>query len=86
MRVATGYLVTKLNDDKMKPWGEYNRGVGLTPHRLAKMLKQFEIAPRKISWTDPMTKATKNAQGYLVEQFKNAFERYLAAKIDIESS
>jgi hypothetical protein len=44
-------MVSKLMAEEQWPWGEYNRGQGLTTHALAKKLKLFDVVPEQIKLT-----------------------------------
>jgi hypothetical protein len=53
------------------PWPEWNYGKGLSANGLSRLLKDFDISPRLIRTPAP-------ARGYLLQQFIDAFDRYLA--------
>ena len=46
-------------------------GKGISQHTLARLLAPYEIRPREM-WI-----VQTNLQGYLLENFRDAFERYL---------
>lgn len=71
-RLASETLVQKLVEIETSPWGEWNRGKGLTKIQLARLLRPFEIAPRTIR-----LEAGGTARGYHRDQFSEAWERYL---------
>ena len=54
-----------------RPWAEWNRGKGLSPNGLARLLAPFGIAPGTIRTT------TGTPKGYQLAQFDDAFARYL---------
>jgi hypothetical protein len=56
------------------PWAEWGRsGKPISKNQIAKQLKRFGVEPRDVRIADTVLK------GYLLEQFKEAFERYLPA-------
>jgi putative DNA primase/helicase len=55
-----------------RPWGEIKNGRPLTKHGLARYLRSFHISPGTIRLSNGTT-----PKGYKLEQFKDAFERYL---------
>ncbi len=65
-------LVAALIAMRDRPWGECNRGKGLTQNWLARRLKPFGVAPKNVG-----TKHDR-AKGYKLEFFADAFERYLS--------
>ena len=52
------------------PWAEFKRGNPISPNTLARELKCFGIQPQDVRIGD------KNAKGYHLEVFKDAFSRY----------
>lgn len=62
-------LLTELRDLEDSPWGDF----GLTPSKLARCLKGFEIRPGR--------NPTASARGYRLEDFADAFERYTRQKV-----
>jgi uncharacterized protein DUF3631 len=73
-RLSSVDLATELADIETSPWGEWSHGKPLTAPRLARLLKPFEVFPEciRVGGTTP--------RGYLVEQFGDAFRRYLRAE------
>lgn len=71
-RISSFDLCTKLAEMEGHPWVEY-RGVGrsITATQLARQLRHFGIAPRSVRI------GHETPKGYHVEQFDEAFERYL---------
>ena len=55
-----------------RPWNDYGRGKALSAHTLARLLEPFGIQPTQIRIGD------RNIRGYRIEQFSDAFDRYLA--------
>ncbi len=71
-RVSSAALVSRLNELPEAPWGEWAKGRGLTQNALAKLLRGYEIRSRSVRLHDDTT-----PKGYLLEQFSDAFRRYL---------
>ena len=70
-RLSSFEIIRALTDLEERPWTEYHDGKPLTPPRLAKMLRPFEITPYTIRTEG------KTAKGYHREKFKDAWGRYL---------
>jgi hypothetical protein len=70
-RIATTTLLQDLRAEDEAPWAEWNKGAGLKAHSLARMLSPFGIRSRTIRLDDA------TAKGFLLEQFEDAFNRYL---------
>src|SRR5205823_5390819 len=70
-RFSSANLATSLCEIEESPWGDL-RGKALDARGLARRLKPFEIQPRTVRFDDE-----KTAKGYLLEQFADAFARYL---------
>jgi putative DNA primase/helicase len=73
-RMHTADLIAALIAFDDRPWAEWRRGKPITGSSLAKMLQPFGIKVRQV-W-HPYKKS--NGQGYLLDQFADAFARYLA--------
>jgi hypothetical protein len=73
-RLPSSELVGELVEIETSPWGEWSHGKPLTAPRLARLLKPFEVFPECIRVGD------KTPRGYLAEQFRDAFRRYLRAE------
>lgn len=73
-RLSSAELVSALAEIETSPWGEWSHGKPLTPGKLARLLKPFEVSPEGIRVGD------KTPRGYTVEQFREAFRRYLRAE------
>lgn len=71
-RLSSAELAAALSAIEESPWGDI-RGKPLDARALAKRLKQFAIRPRSVRLDDNTT-----PKGYLLEQFEDAFARYLA--------
>ncbi len=66
--IPTAVLLERLHGIEMSPWGEWD----LSPRRLADILRNYGIAPRRIR-LGPQ----KVVRGYLVSDFEDAFDRYV---------
>ena len=65
-------LAEHLNDMEDRPWPEYGRGrKPITVVQIARLLKRHAISPSSVRTGD------KTPKGYRLDQFKNAFARYL---------
>lgn len=73
-RLSSADLAAALADIETSPWCEWSHGKPLTPGKLARLLKPFEVSPEGIRVGD------KTPRGYLVGQFQDAFRRYLRAQ------
>ncbi len=74
-RLASKTLVEALVAVEDRPWATCGRNdKPLTPSHLAALLKPFVIVPRSVRLDDGTT-----PKGYLLEQFHDAFNRYLPA-------
>ncbi len=73
-KIRTTDLVQALCDDPEAAWATYNRGREITPRQVAKRLGEYSIKPKTIRFGYPDT-----AKGYELEQFQDAFARYLPA-------
>lgn len=73
-RLASAELAGALAQIETSPWGEWKNGRPLTPTQLARLLRPFEIFPRTIRVRE------STAKGYPLEDFQDAFRRYVHAK------
>lgn len=71
-RISTSELVQALCADEEAMWSTYNRGKTITPRQIATRLSEYSIKPKTIRFGYKDT-----AKGYELEQFRDAFERYL---------
>ncbi len=69
--IKSGELVHHLNVLETSPWGDYRRGGGITPQKLAAMLKPFGVRPRQ-----RRTEQGEKVRGYWLEDFEDVFTRY----------
>jgi putative DNA primase/helicase len=70
-RMSSADLAASLAEIETSPWGEI-RGKALDARALARRLRPFKIRPRSVRLADDTT-----PKGYLLEQFQDAFARYL---------
>jgi Protein of unknown function (DUF3631) len=70
--VGSADLVQRLIELEGRPWAELSRGKPLTQNRLARLLRPLAIGPENVG------PENSRARGYKRDQFKDAFERYLA--------
>ncbi len=70
-RLFSSSIVAALSEMEGRPWPELNRGKPITAPRLARMLKPFGIETRTVRIGD------ERAKGYHLEDFRDAFARYL---------
>ncbi|GBG02535.1 hypothetical protein AZSI13_18620 [Azospira sp. I13] len=72
LKISTADLIQHLCDDDEKSWATYNRGKPISPRQVATRLKEYGIASKTIRL------GHETAKGFELEQFKEAFARYLA--------
>lgn len=68
----TDRLIKCLNEDKEAPWADWSHGNGITPHRLAKLLKPFGVKSRRV-WD-----GVNQVMGYTKKSLEPVFDRYLS--------
>ena len=72
-QITSMSLVEALTGMEDRPWPEWGKSARpLTTRQLAKLLEPFDIRPRQL-WMD----GGRNSRGYQLEQFTDAFCRYL---------
>lgn len=69
-RLPTAELLDALRDREDAPWADY-RDRGLKAHGLSRLLRPYAIGPRLLKF------GARPARGYDLEQFADAFARYL---------
>jgi len=74
-RISSDDLTNELITLEDRPWAEYSRGKPLTKARLSRLLRPFRVVSKSIRLPDGRT-----PKGYLVDQFNDAFSRYLPSK------
>lgn len=72
-RLSTVALISALTEDQEMPWATYNRGKPLSPSQLAKQLRPYNISSKTVRFGHSNT-----LKGYDLDQFSDAFSRYLA--------
>lgn len=65
-------LAAALCEIEGRPWADWNRGTGFRKNDLAKQLHRYHIHPQKVSI------GAEKLQGYRLEHFTEAWERYCA--------
>lgn len=71
-RITTADLIRLLCADEEKPWATFNRGNAITPRQVAKRLREYGILSHTIRI------GIETAKGYTLDQFREAFSRYLS--------
>ncbi len=71
-RISMADLLAALCEDDEAPWKTWNRGREMTPRQLGKKLREYGIE------SQPVKIAYETSKGYKVEQFADAFARYLS--------
>ena len=75
-KLSSEEIVSELATMEDRPWGEWKSGKPITKHQLAKLLKRFEIASKTIKLG-----STKTLKGYALDQFSDAFSRYIPSQL-----
>lgn len=70
-RLLTRELIDALCEDDEAPWLTYNHGKPIAPRQLSKRLSEYKINSGTIRT------AFDNGKGYKLEQFQDAFNRYI---------
>lgn len=71
-KLPTRELIVALCADTERPWAAWNRGKEISPHQIAKKLREFDVVARTIRMPDG-----KTPKGYRLEDFNDAFVRYI---------
>ena len=71
-RLASSDLCNRLALLEERPWPEWKKGKPITPPQLARQLKPFRVSSRTVRF-----EGQGLSKGYLLEDFADAFERYL---------
>jgi len=71
--LPTDVILKELNADKEAPWADWRKGLGISPHKLSRILKGFGVKSFH-NQTIP-----GRPHGYLFGKLKPVFERYLAS-------
>lgn len=78
-RIKTTDLLEALGRDDELPWATWNKGKLMTPYQLGKRLSEYGIRSGTVRL------GTKTAKGFKLEQFTEAFDRYLASDAVVET-
>jgi putative DNA primase/helicase len=70
-KVFSNDLIEKLNAISDSPWGDWNKGRGLTTNGLARLLKPFGVTSKTMRIDGLL------AKGYNLKSFQDAFTRYI---------
>jgi len=70
-RIPSGSLVQRLVEMEERPWPEWRNGKPITVRQVARILKPFGIQPKLCR------DGVKRYRGYLIQDFEDAFARYL---------
>lgn len=73
VKLGSADLADSLSEIETSPWSEWSNGKPLSPARLARLLRSFDITPHSIRLED------KTPKGYERADFDDAFRRYLRA-------
>jgi hypothetical protein len=73
VKIGSSDLADSLSEIETSPWIEWSNGKPLSPARLARLLRPFDITPHSIRLED------KTPKGYERTDFDDAFRRYLRA-------
>lgn len=76
-RLRSNELLEALNALETSPWGEYLNGRPLTARGLARLLRRYNIKPTAHRFEGEVSK------GYLKEDFRDAWERYLPSEMPV---
>jgi putative DNA primase/helicase len=71
-RFASSDLCGRLALLEERPWSEWKKGKPITPPQLARLLRQFHVSSRTVRF-----EGQGLSKGYLLEDFADAFERYV---------
>ena len=71
--LPSAFIAERLATMEERPWPAFAYGKPITPHGIARLLKPFNVRPRQIR----LPESGKRGQGYLAEQFRHVFKRYL---------
>lgn len=72
-KISTRDLIDALKAIEDSPWATYNHGHPLSPRQLSMQLSRYEIHPKTVRISKYDT-----PKGYALEQFTDAFARYLS--------
>ena len=78
IKISTADLIAVTCEDTEAPWATYNRGKPLSPRQLSTRLAAYGISSKDIRFAYDGVK-----KGFDVEQFSDAFSRYLADPLNL---
>lgn len=70
-KLLTTALISRLNGEGDTTWAGWDRGRGLKPYSLARLLRPFDILPQNIRLGEKVSK------GYLRKSFEDCWDKYL---------
>jgi hypothetical protein len=73
-RIESRLLVDSLAEIDDSPWSEWRQGKSITVNQIAVLLNPFGVHPKTIRF------GSRTAKGYLLCDFQDAFDRYVASK------
>ena len=74
--IQSGDLTDRLNAIETSPWGDYRKGHGITTHKLAALLRPFEVRPDQ-----RRTSAGSKVRGWWYKDLEPLFTRYPPAEV-----
>jgi putative DNA primase/helicase len=75
-RISSADLIESLCADDEKSWATYNRGKPITTRQFARRLREYHISSK------PIRSGYSVSRGFELEQFEDAFSRYLISSSD----
>jgi len=69
--ISSGELVEALRALESSPWGDFNKGKGITTHKVSAMFRPFGIRPHQ-----DRDSSGKKIRGYWLKDLIGVFERY----------
>lgn len=82
MQITTEDMRAHLVDVEDRPWGECNRGKAITKNWIARRLSDYHITSHGVNPPG----GTRGVSGYLLRDFADAFDRFLAPQADLDPS
>ncbi len=75
-RLASAEIVAALAEMEDRAWPEWRNGRAITPTQLARLLRLFDIRPRKVRI------GSGTQQGYVLDDFREPLGRYLPSEVE----
>ncbi|WP_039566080.1 DUF3631 domain-containing protein, partial [Ralstonia solanacearum] len=75
-RIFSADLLAALCEDEEKPWATWNHGKRMSPRQLSKKLDGYGVKSAQVRI------GYESKKGFRVEQFRDAFDRYLSSSPD----